>query len=160
MLLRGKEIIEHKKMGKTMIDTTTRKTAVIIDGKLSCIVGKNKDVFGDSDPEIIKKWEKKIEQARDDLERLRQSKILEVFRTEVASFEEIVGSKPTLALMCYRDVNLIVEAWNQETRDLHADNRPYLSIYNSGDDTRYVDGIHVKKGCDQEPGQIRFYSAE
>lgn len=140
-----------------MIDTSSRKTAVIIGGRFSCVVGKNKDVFGDSDPEHIKKLEQKIDQARRDLEELRQSKILEVFRNEALNFETLAGAKPYLCLMNYRDVNLIVEAWNAETRALEIE-RPYVSVYNSGDDSRYIDGIKVKKGCDQEPGEFKFYS--
>lgn len=141
-----------------MIDKTTKKSAVIVDGVLSCAVKGNKDLFGDHAPKVDA-LVKKLDQARDDVDVERQNNILQVFRTEVDNFTAMVGTRPTTVLMNYRDVNLMCKAFNTETITIGVD-RPYIDTYSSSDSKRIIDGIKIKKGCDQEPGQIRFYSAE
>lgn len=151
-----------------MLNTSSAKTCRIVDGKLTCVVKGNKDLFNDKHPGVAK-LQAKIDKLREDVDKQRRNAILATFRTEVDNFVELVGSKPSLCLMNYRDMRLICEAWNNETELLRAnaredgvefENRPWLSTFSSDDKTRKVDGIRVKQGCDTEPGQIRFYSAE
>ena len=138
-----------------MIDKTTQKTAVIIDGKLTCNVSRMyKDIYSDETPKHIVTLEEKLDAAKDVFAQVRKDNILQTLRDEIANFTAITGLKPTLCLMNYRDVDFVCEAYNDECSDAHFSTSSYF------DDRRIIDGVKIKQGCDQKPGDIRFYSAE
>lgn len=127
----------------------------IVDTKLSAQSGKNKDVFAPKSPEIIILQEK-LNQAEVEHVELRESLILSTFRSLCEEYKKAYGSYPTRALLNYRDVSSICRAYNEESRKKDL-NRGYLS---SSAEKIEVDGITIKQGCDQEPGQVRFYQFE
>lgn len=150
------------------LDNKSAKTCQIVDGMLVKKVGRI-NVFTDDDLPIVVKARERYEQAKEKQHDIRVEQILPTFRAEVIAFIAKFGSKPTLCLMNYRDVDLIVDAFNAEQEAIYAENvkvgievtKPLeLSTSNYANEKRFVDGIKVKQGCDQEVGVIRFYSAE
>jgi len=134
----------------------------IDDGKLNCAVKGNRDLFADTSKNTEKKittLERKIEAERDLLDKVRRDNILWVFREEVKAFKDVSGNNPSLCLLNYRDVRLLCEAFNGETREKGIE-RASLSRYDDGDATRFIDQTRIKQGCDQRPGEFRFYSSE
>jgi hypothetical protein len=57
--------------------------------------------------------------------------------------------------MSYDDVHYLVEAYNDEGERL--ENRSYLSVYA---ESKIVDGIEVKQGCDMKSGKICLSRSE
>jgi hypothetical protein len=149
------------------LNNNTAKTCQIIDGELSVKHAKI-NIFSDEDLSFVKKAEEAHYAAKRKQSLLRQNAILEAFRKEISAFVQKFGAKPTLCLMNYRDVDLICDAWNAEQEEIYKENRKVgietdgrdiISTSSSYDKTRFVDGVRCKQGCDQQPGQIRFYSA-
>lgn len=141
-----------------MLDTETERVGRFVDGKLE--VEFIEDAFSDDNDEI-KRLEKELDDARTKLREFQERHILGAFREAVREFAEKYDGRPTLVLMGYRDVNMLCEAYNEEIRKLQkADGitREMASSYD--DNNRKVDGIRIKKGCDQDYGQIRMYSFE
>lgn len=74
----------------------------------------------------------------------------------VRDFTLAFEQAPSLVLMSYDDVQYLVEAYNNEGELLH-ESRPYLSVYAN---TKIVDGIEVKQGCDMKSGKICLSRSE
>lgn len=147
------------------IDVTTRKIAVMIDGRLECKVKGNANIYGDDDNAAIKALEKRLDAEREKLENCRIEHALKAFKAAIDEFIVETGTMPTLCLMNYRDVNILTHAYNRETTDMiirgeNVDDRPRLDTYSGDDHKRIICGVKVKKGCDQEPGVLQFRSSE
>jgi len=111
-------------------------------------------VFGE-DP-TVKRLTDELSEARHKCVLRKKAIILSEFRDAVSDFIIAFGDKPTLVLMSYDDVHYLVEAYNNEGERLD-ESRPYLSVYA---DTKIVDGIEVKQGCDMKSGKICLSRSE
>jgi len=138
-----------------MLQTEIAKVCRIIDGKLSCKAGRT-DIFAEKSVKV-ETLERKVRAAESEFEEAQIKHILTTFRIAVNDFFLATGAHPTLCLMNYRDVRLLCEAYNRDAVELNVE-RPTLSHY-SDDAKRIVDGVKIKQGCDQKPGEIRFYGA-
>lgn len=147
---------------KRMLNSKTSKVCQIVEGKLTCSVPGNKDLFSDDMPKRmsrqIEKLEEKIESIRQELKYQRRDKILETFRNEVMLFKKAYGETPTVCLMNYRDLGLLCDAYNSES-SLKGLDRKRITTYSEDEMTRFVDETRISQGCNQEPGEIKFYSA-
>ena len=139
-----------------MLDTKTEQVGRIVDGTFFMkLHGDN--VFAQKSAEVIR-IEKMCDEARARHTADMVTHILHVFREEVEAFTTQYEKAPTRCLMNYRDISNLIEAYNQERAEKELP-RERISYYDS-DDKKVIDGITIKSGCDQEPGQFRFYSFE
>jgi hypothetical protein len=144
-----------------MIDKSSEKVGRIVDAKLCAVSGGHKNVIGD-DSSTVKRLEKQLEEARTAQTNARRNLILPAFREEMDQFNSVYGAKPTQVLMNCFDLGYITDAYNAEMQELTKKDgitRKWVSEYGEDED-RKIDGIKVKKGCDQKRGEIRVYSFE
>lgn len=111
-------------------------------------------VFGE-DP-TVKRLTEELSEARHKCVLRKKVIILDEFRIAVEEFTLAFKETPSLVLMSYDDVHYLVEAYNAEGERLD-ESRPYLSVYA---DTKIVDGIEVKQGCDMKSGKICLSRSE
>jgi hypothetical protein len=137
-----------------MLKTETERVGRIVDARLSVIEDKV-DVFVDEDDHH------KIKAARDrlyDLKRAlrkrQQDLILVTFRAEVKSYKDSYKESPTTVLMNYRDFSDLIDEYNRSIRDTSE-----KKVFGYVSEV-FIDGIRIRKGCDQKPGELRFYSFE
>lgn len=159
MTLESLHIHGHQRSDVTelsnMLDTSTEIVGRIVDGKFVMKVGKNPNIFSDKSPKVIL-LEKELEEAQTEHIAAMKGLVLVAFRNEVRDFTEKYEEPPTRCLMNYRDIHTLVDAYNEErsVNDIPRDRVSYL------DSTIVIDGITIKNGCDQNPGEYRFYSFE
>ena len=141
-----------------MIDKETERNGRFVDGKLCCKVEGTEENIFEEDSARIKAIQKMLEDEQEKFSQLKLANILPTFRSVLQEFDEEYNIRPTLVLMNYSDLNLLCEAYNKETKEKELD-RPSVGRWDS-DKKRIVDDVHIKQGCDQEPGQIRLYHFE
>jgi hypothetical protein len=140
-----------------MIKRETSRNGHIVDGQFVVTIGEHENIFEGNSPEI--KWsEKVLDELREALNESKKKHILAAFREEIGEYEEVYGSKPTLALLNYYDMGILCDAYNDERKELQLDRNHVYT--HSDEDKRRIDGVKVKQGCDQEPSFVRFYQFE
>jgi hypothetical protein len=144
-----------------MLKTETERVGRIVDSRLMCVVGENKDVFADSNEKILSLM-REIENERLSLIGLQRKHILKTFRGVVDEYTKVYDEKPTTILMNYRDVNMLACSYNAETKAQKNEGVPQEGItrehVSEYSDKIEIDGIVVRKGCDQREGELRIYS--
>jgi len=135
-----------------VLKVTTEMVSRSVDAVLVARVGKDENIFKGC--KKINTLKENLQQAEKKLREQQQAHILEAFRENIAAFLLKYGEMPTRILMNYSDISHLCDAYNDERVEQNID-RERVSSYG---EKIYIDGIHVKQGCDQEPGDIRIFN--
>lgn len=144
-----------------MLKEGSEKKGVSIEGTLVCPVGDIPNIFEES--QAVKEAEEALDALRTNLSKVRQQKILPVFREEIAAFKRKFGRLPDRVVMSNYERNLLTMAVNDEVAELlKADIIPLNQHQPTwGDDKdRLIDGVLVASGCTTRRTSFRMYLYE
>jgi hypothetical protein len=149
-----------------MVSLSFKVILMIIDKKSEIVSRKVKAYLEASEPgmpNVFENTTRRIEDAKQERDQAldahknsRRKHILVAFRKAVKAFEQTFPEKVTHALLNMRDVEDLASAYNVEANEEKA-HEP-VSNYDFDNDGRLMDGILVRKGCDNKPGEMDLSS--